>query len=224
MPSFSPTQQALNTSLYKRLAEAGCQRGRLDISRTLQLSLAGQKPNGKTIYFWEFSRSFQGLVDQYLTESLPDGFAQVTVLVDVNQAYYTYSVITLQQQAAIDAAAQQEDLRAKLNRPRSRTPFGLILAKQVAEVLTQGSRLVHSHRDYCGMGFIYRNAQFLYGEVWDGDYLEAPQLTFSDRTTFADWLARQSNYSLARLEEADPWYWDNQTITRQRLEEFVAGQ
>jgi hypothetical protein len=223
MPSFSPTQQAINTSLHQRLAEAGCRSGHLNISPTRQLSLAGDKPNGKTVFFWEFSQSFQGLIEQYLADNFPDGFAQVTVRVNVMATQFMYSVVTVQQQQAMDSVTQQQAILDKKNRRRDRTLFGAALAEQVAEALRQGRMLAHSHRDYCGMGLVYRANSFCYGEVWDGDYVAEPRLSFANQNAFVEWLAGQSDYSLAGLEVDDPWVWDNQTITRRRLEEFVAG-
>ena len=224
MPGFSPTQQALNAALQQRLTAAGRQHGRLDVSHTELLSLSGQKSDGKTIFFWNFNRPFQVLVRQCVAESFPGGFAQLTVLVDVAADSYTYSVTTTQQQQAAEKAAQRQAIIDKRNRRRDRTPFGLTLAAQVAEALLQGRRLTYSHRDYCGMGFIYRAAAFCYGEIWDGDFIAKPQRAFHTQEEFVGWLAHQSNHSLAGLENDDPWTWDNQTITRQRLEEFVAGR
>jgi hypothetical protein len=224
MRSFSPTQQALNEALRQRLSAAGCRRGRLDVSRTEQLSLSGQKADGKTIFFWDFSRPFQTLVRQCVAESFPQGFAQLTVLADVETESYTYSITTAQQQAAAEAAAQQQATIDKRNRRRSRMPFGPTLAGQVADALVQGRKLAYSHRDYCGMGLIYRANAFCYGEIWDGDFIAKPQRAFHRREEFVGWLAQQSNYSLAGLENDDPWAWDNQTLTQQRLKEFVAGR
>lgn len=224
MPSFSPAQRALNAALHQRLTTAGCQRGRLDVSHTELLGLSGQKPDGKTIFFWKFNRPFQVLVRQCVAESFPGGFAQLTVLVDIVADSYTYSITTMQQQKAAEKAAQQQAIVDKRNRRRDHTPFGPTLAGQVAGALFQGRRLLYSHRDYCGMGFIYRANALCYGEIWDGDFIAKPQRAFHTQEEFVGWLAQQSNYSLAGLENDDPWTWDNQTITRQRLEEFVAGR
>ena len=34
------------------------------------------------------------------------------------------------------------------------------------------------------------------------------------------WLITPTDASLGRLEEVNPWYWGNQTLTRERLESF----
>lgn len=97
-------------------------------------------------------------------------------------------------------------------------PVGNELAEQVAIAL-QANWLAYGHRDYCGMGLDYQEGVYRYGEVWDG-YLEE-KIRFTDRDQFIHWLANQSDASLARLEDKDSFYWGNQTITRQRLKEFV---
>jgi hypothetical protein len=93
--------------------------------------------------------------------------------------------------------------------------FGLALAGKVAATLLNYS-LGYGHRDYCGMGLEYREGVYRYGELWDG-YMMEPLLKWSSKEDFINWLAQQSDASLARLEAKDSFYWGNQTITRQRL-------
>lgn len=103
-------------------------------------------------------------------------------------------------------------------------PFGRALAERVAACLEQGHSIAYGHRDYCGLGLQLDGNSFVYGEVWDGRLpVEGDRgvLLFACRTTFIEWLACQSDASLARKELADVFYHDNQTITHARLEEFV---
>lgn len=106
----------------------------------------------------------------------------------------------------------------------SRQAYGRQLAEQVAAVLLNGHWLAYGHRDYCGMGLGFDGAVFLYGEVWDGvpPAAGAPGvLVFSKREDFALWLANQSDLSLSRQDHAEDFYHGNQTVTRERLEDFV---
>jgi hypothetical protein len=107
--------------------------------------------------------------------------------------------------------------------------YSQTLAEQVAAALLAGRTLAAYHRDYCGMGLEYRNGCFYYGEVWDGqlrdwntlENREAFVLTFPNQSAFVAWLSAQSDASLSRREMPLPFYWDNQTITQQRLQAFV---
>jgi hypothetical protein len=223
MATLADVQRPINDLLVARLKAAGCVRGRFVVSgAAAQFSLSGQRADGKPMFFWEFDdRIFNRLVADYLEAGYPAGTASLTVEVDVATGRCTYQLTTENQQAALVSAEQDKEMQAKKNRRRSCTPYGPALAGQVAEALLRGLRLAHAHRDYCGMGLEYRNHQFYYGEVWDGYYVEEPKVTFATREAFVQWLAQQSDQSLSRVEETDPWYWDNQTITQQRLQEFV---
>jgi hypothetical protein len=223
MTTLADAQSPINDMLVARLKAAGCVRGRFTVSgAAARFGLSGERADGKPMFFWDFNdRLFNRLVADYLEAGYPPGTASLTVEVDVATGRCTYQLTTDTQQATIISAEQDKELRAKKNRQRSRTPYGSELAGQVAEALVRGQRLAHAHRDYCGMGLEYRNHEFYYGEVWDGYYVEAPKATLATREAFVQWLARQSDHSLSRVDEADPWYWDNQTITRARLEEFV---
>lgn len=105
------------------------------------------------------------------------------------------------------------------------------LAEQVAAALQAGRTLAAYHRDYCGMGLEYVRGQFFYGEVWDGQLRDwntlenraATVLTFPHQAAFVAWLSTQSDTTLSCREKPLPFYWDNQTITRQRLVAFVAA-
>ncbi|UOQ74497.1 hypothetical protein [Hymenobacter cellulosilyticus] len=113
--------------------------------------------------------------------------------------------------------------------PRS---YGTLLAEQVADALSAGRSLVPYHRDYCGLGLACVGGTYVYAEIWDGqlqglntqDERPAFALHFPTRTEFVQWLSQQSDATLSRRELADSFYWDNQTITRQRLRQFVAAE
>jgi hypothetical protein len=98
--------------------------------------------------------------------------------------------------------------------------YGKDLAEKVATALLRGS-IGYGHRDYCGMGLEYRDGLYCYGSLWDG-YMGEEVKHWSSKEAFVNWLSQQSDASMARLEEKDPFFWGNQTISRGRLEEFVA--
>lgn len=226
MTTLADAQRPINDRLIGRLKTAGCVRGRLIVAgAAAQLSLTGERADGKPVFFWEFNdRIFNRLLGDYLEAGYPAGTARLTIDLDVLTGHCTYQLTTEARQTAASTLEKQQDLMAKKNNSRSRTPYGADLARQVADAVARGGTLAPSHRDYCGMDFHYRNQQFCYGEVWDGNYMEKPQRSFGTREKFAHWLAQQSDHSLSRAEEADPWYWDNQTITRQRLLDFVQAR
>lgn len=109
--------------------------------------------------------------------------------------------------------------------------YGQALAEQVAAALLSGRILASYHRDYCGMGLQHLNGLFVYGEVWDGQLQSwntfenraASVVTFQDPTAFVAWLGTQSDATLGRRDMAESFYWNNQTITRQRLLAFATG-
>ena len=223
MATLADAQRPINDLLVARLRAAGCVRGCFTVAgAAARFSLSGERADGKPILFWDFDdRIFNRLVADYLEAGYPPGTGRLTVAVDVATGCCTYQLTSETQQAALISAKEDKELQAKRNRRRARTPYGPALAGQVADALLRGQRLAHAHRDYCGMGLEYRNHAFYYGEVWDGYWVEEPKVSLATRGAFVQWLARQSDHSLSRVEETDPWYWDNQTITRARLEEFV---
>jgi hypothetical protein len=221
--TLADAQRPINDSLLARLRAAGCVRGCFAVSgAAAQFSLTGERADGKPMFFWDFNdRLFNRLMADYLEAGYPAGSAYLTVDVDAIGGRCTWQLTTTAQQAAADSAARQQEFIQKRNRRRDHTPYGTALAEQVADALTQGRAVAFSHRDYCGMGLRYRSQQFCYGELYDGDFIEEPQACFATRAGFVQWLARQSDHSLSRVEEADSWYWYNQTITRERLENFL---
>jgi hypothetical protein len=112
----------------------------------------------------------------------------------------------------------------------SREPFGRKLAQQVADALTEGNSFLHCHRDYCGHGLIRdaNTGRIDIVEVFDG-YAGGPLISFPSRESFVEFLAEQSDYSLCgeapeppSLHTADPFYLNNQRITRAFLRQLLA--
>ena len=105
MLPFSAAQLALNQLLHQRLRDANCHRGRFDVSAPgTCLCLSGEKPEGGTLFFWEFGERFHQIVADYLRENYDEHTAQLTVQVDVAKEEFSYSCLTKQQQAADEAA------------------------------------------------------------------------------------------------------------------------
>lgn len=111
-------------------------------------------------------------------------------------------------------------------------PYGAELAERVAAALEAGQSLHDGHRDYCGMGLAYQDQCFCYAEVWDGQLAEKKSRlkeaqggarVFLDRKAFVSWLAEQTDKSLSRSDDANPFYHNNQTLNRERLIEFAQG-
>jgi hypothetical protein len=208
---LSSAQLALTEILRQRLAAAGCQHGRFDVSEPgTCLSLSGQNADGKTFYFWEFSPKFHELVGTYLQEQLDEHTAQLSIQIDVAAAQAQYLRTP---KPVVDAPLAPTPTA-------DRTPYGLALAGQVAARLDQGVALAPSQRGYGGMG-LARGAgnTYHYGEVWDGAV--SPSQKFAGWGPFVAWLAAQSDFSLARPASHPSSSSDDQAITRQRLTELV---
>lgn len=110
----------------------------------------------------------------------------------------------------------------------SEGPFGAELARQVGACLFRGFALVDVHRGYCGVGLFYDDKGAFAAEVYDGrpgrGFVRWPSLN-----KFVAFFAVQSNRSMDRspgsaagFETEDEWRHGNQTLTRRRLEAFVA--
>ena len=103
-----------------------------------------------------------------------------------------------------------------------------VLATRVADRLDDGAVLTYVHRDYCGMGLAKDEDTYVYASVWDGypptiaDIRTEPKgLKFASRDKFIDWLASQSDESLAGLELEKEFFHNNQRITLERLQDFA---
>lgn len=105
--------------------------------------------------------------------------------------------------------------------------YGNALAAKVAKALKDKGPCVNSHRDYCGKGLAFVDGKFLYGSVNDG-YLDNVDMEWVDDKEFVEWLASQSDWSLSGIDstlpgyEKEPFGRNNQRITKDRLEDFVA--
>jgi hypothetical protein len=111
--------------------------------------------------------------------------------------------------------------------------IGAALAGQVATRLEQGKTLAYDHPEYCGMGLQFVDGMFVYAEVQDGR-LPLPRnlqggpmagmehAMFATRDAFIAWLAGQSDQSLSGQQLADEFLRNNQRITLERLQQFVA--
>ena len=218
MSLLSSAQLALTEVLRQRLAAAGCQHGRFDVSEPdACLSLSGQTADGKTFYFWEFSQKFHELVGSYLQEQYDEHTAQLTIQIEVATAQAQYSR-TLKPMLSATVQPPATELRPAL--ASDHTPYGLSLATQVAARLDEGTTLANSSRGYGGMGLARgAGADYQYGEVWDG--VLSPSKTFPSWAAFVAWLAAQSDFSLAGPGNKAIDTYSSQHVTRQRLSELV---
>lgn len=110
----------------------------------------------------------------------------------------------------------------------SQLPVGMELALAVADRLDEGQVLLHSHRDFCGMGIAKDEDTYVYAAVYDGypptiaDIRTEPQgQKFDSREAFVTWLAAQSDESLDGRDQAREFFRGNQRITLARLALFA---
>lgn len=230
--SMENTLQAtslLNARLREKLEGTGCLKGRLkaEFTATLLFSLSCIRTrDNKSMLLWDFEYPLQKAIRDYMEICGPDT-AVLQVDIDLTTDTFHYSYLTTAQQQELKQAAAKEtekdDLQRKLDwrdqLAADTTPIGPELATKVADALHHGS-IGHSHRDFCGWGLEYENGQYSYGTLWDGG-MDKPELTFNDRQAFIDWLSEQSNATLANIHKEDSFYWGNQVITRDRLEQFL---
>ncbi|HAH11067.1 MAG TPA: hypothetical protein DCL54_06790 [Alphaproteobacteria bacterium] len=101
-------------------------------------------------------------------------------------------------------------------------PYGPALAEQVADALARGVQILHTHRDYCGMGLRrLDDGRFCYAQVFDGildPAYDPAAMMFETRGAFVAWLAQQSDASLDGRDHPDAFFRGNQRLTRARLE------
>jgi hypothetical protein len=209
----------LHEFLLTRLRRAGGVRGHFEAAGPAPpYVFSGEDAAGQFIHLPDLAADglLPDLVRGYFETYYSPRYARLLMALDARTGHFIATLRT----PAQEAAHVRLEAQGRKTPPRNRAAYGAALARQVADALRQGRPLLPHHRDYCGMGLECTNGYYRYGEVWDGQYLEA-QLIFSSREDFVNWLAGQSNKSLACLEEPDPWYWHNQTITRQRLYELT---
>lgn len=220
---------ALNERLQEKLERAGCRQGHfvVETTTTFLITLSGKRENdNKTVLLWDFEPPFQKALQKYMDVCAPEAVA-FCVDIDLAANTFHYSHTSQQQREAnrqkdLEKAEQekiQQQQHLKQHLAAQKTPYGTELAEKVAEALKQGS-IGNGHRDYCGMGLEIREDVYCYGEIWDGGMM-TPLETFKNSKDFITWLSKQSDASMSRINEKDPWYWNNQVINRKRLETFV---
>ena len=121
--------------------------------------------------------------------------------------------------------------------------YGRKLAEKVAEYLVGKGPVSYSHKDYCGVGFIYVNGEFAYTHFvegapdldaqhipdggrkrrWASGFPSGVIAKFKSKNEFIEWLANQNDESLSGNESKNRWYVNNQRITRERLLDVVGG-
>ena len=127
----------------------------------------------------------------------------------------------------------------KSNTPKWSTPeviealsheeIGKDLAKRVASKLKNGDTLFYSHRDYCGHGLMYKDNSYHIFRIIDADIEDALTLEkFNSSEEFINFLARQSDYSLAGADCKEHVFFtesafelNNQRLTANRLQDFA---
>ena len=124
----------------------------------------------------------------------------------------------------------------KPNTPKWSTPeviealshedVGRELAKKVADKLKKGDALFYSHRDYCGHGLIFSDGNYQLVSVYDG--VSSALEKFNSSKEFINFLARQSDYSLAGADCKEHVFFtesafelNNQRLTTNRLQNFT---
>lgn len=229
MSQLEGIQQSINEQIKTQLERFHCSRGHLryqSVNGSTAMTLNGWREEHKPVLIWQTNPVLGKLIGRYLQQQ--PSHAGLFIEADLSSGSFVYQPISrnaLRKEARVaeelrlhEEARQKQD---KKNRLQQRTDkFGTVLAGQVADVLHRQS-LAYSHRDYCGMGLELRDGFYMYGEVQDGCL--QPSLRFGERAEFVEWLSGQSDASLARLEENNAWYWGNQVINRERLEDFVSA-
>jgi hypothetical protein len=174
----------------------------------------------------------------WLTTGRPFPYAAWEVLIPA--AYVLFIPLTIwatpeRRRAAKAPAIERAPAAATPRRttgsmPAIAEPYGAGLANKVADLLERGQSIVYGHSDYCGTGLRYVGGRFVYDEVWNGELsclrqqppaLDRALQLFGDRATFVAWLAQQCDQSLSGRDRQDPYFWNNQRITRTRLERAV---
>lgn len=225
MTSREELQSAIDLQLRVVLEKYHCVRGSIRFQAPALLSMNGIRTDGKPVLIWPTDKKLDTLVSKYVFQEPELGglIVQADLVMDqfvykqVSKGRLQQEALQVQRQRDQEAKAQQQNWRRLLE---SKTDtYGVELAEQVAERL-QVRTFGFGHRDYCGMGLEYRSGIYYYGGLWDG-IMDDKVHSFSSKAEFVGWLAGQSDASMARLNEVDAFYWGNQTVTRQRLQEFI---
>lgn len=99
------------------------------------------------------------------------------------------------------------------------TNYGEKLAIKIAKKLNENpdKGLFYAHKDYCGIGLFMHKGSFTLSTVFDGYGVHTIILTFDSKAEFVEWLAKESDQSMALFGEK----FNNQTITKTRLDWYL---
>jgi hypothetical protein len=208
MTTSNQLREAINHYLKEKLQKANCLQGHLtgeyrNDAPTL-FTLSGTREDGRPIILWELDQSFKNNVDAFFQQVTAISFS-ITLNLLTDEFVYKSSALPPKREAVKPAVKELSD-----------TLYGHELAQAVADALEQDS-IGYSHRDYCGTGMEKKGSVYLFGPIWDGG-LE-PTHSFADTPSFVQWLATQSDKSLAGEGPYNP-----QDICRKRLEDWLAGR
>lgn len=227
MPTTEQLRPSIERILRLHLEKYQCVSGEVLYRPSALTSLQGFKPDGSEKLVFLTDRELGILLTDYCKSLDCAGLIIEIDLIGNRTNFHPLSMADLQAQSRALAEQKKSNAQEKIEQVRrdlqSRTEcYGPVLADAVATKLEAGGVLGYGHRDYCGMGLEYRNAVWCYGEVWDGA-MGAVDQQWTSRQMFVDWLANQSDASLANLERQDSFYWGNQTIERVRLQAWLAA-
>lgn len=118
---------------------------------------------------------------------------------------------------------------------QSKIAFGNNFATQVArkfwanESKVDHVGVIYLHRDYCGHSLVWLGGNLQIGKTYDGCVTSSTKKWRDDEmSTFIEWLAKQSDYSLSGHDESskeffepETFYRGNQRINLNRLSEFL---
>ncbi|MBY0337002.1 MAG: hypothetical protein K2X11_10330 [Acetobacteraceae bacterium] len=117
-----------------------------------------------------------------------------------------------------------------------RTPWGEALAARVWRAVRacrpDDGHIAHAHRDYCGHGLVRTASGVKLCEIEDGFAHGKPAIVeWKDEASFVAFFARQSDWSCAGFDPAEPvfftgdcWARGNQRLRRAEVERFCGGR
>jgi hypothetical protein len=232
LPQALPEEREVGGLLGEFFRRYRCVSGTLELVRgphNTEVVVYGTRENGDPDTFFSFrGEPFWSRIEQLLDTW--EGECRLELRVDLANGAISSSFLGGESyrgwSEAAELSSQVDHLERQLQGVRSlevsREPFGEPLARRVAQALSRGD-LCFSHRDYCGTGlFLSPSGHYLYATVEDGGPAEVLR-EFPSLEPFVEWLAQQSDASLSRFGETD-FVFLNQTLRRQRLEEFVGGR
>lgn len=195
----------INGYLRATLIGAGCNKGTLTceykMGRFSVLIVNGEKDGGGSVAIWELDNDFRNKVVAFFKQGTA---GKLRIQIDLSNESFKYTVGSSGTTGTGPAGAVA---------PLSVYPYGHALAERIAGMLDQGRGLGYNHADYCGNGLKKRGDTYVYGSIWDG-VLE-PELTFTQREKFIQWLSAQSDRSMGGDAGGD------QQITRRRIARWL---